>query len=92
MVELAGGAQVDDGAQTEWTQHVEVFVGQTPESVGAEDRAPLHGAAVARLVAAEVTEVVDTRQVDAAGELICHHEFHRTGEPCRSVDCRMTRT
>src|SRR3546814_19097537 len=66
--DLAIGSQVDDGAQAEEADALEVVAGEAVDAVGAEHLAPLHRAPVGRGEAAEVADVEDLAQLDGAVE------------------------
>jgi len=69
LLDLVGSAQVDDRAEPERTQRVDVGLGETVDAVGPEERLPLRGATVAGGISTQVAEVEDPFQLDVPGGL-----------------------
>ena len=90
-VELARGPQVDDGAQAERLQQLEVVGREAAETVGAEDPPPPDGATVVGRPSAEVAKVEDAVEGDGTGGGRRVHDLDGRGSPRRDDDGTVTR-
>ena len=66
LLDLVGSAQVDDRAEPERAQRVDVGLGETVDAVGPKERLPLRRAAVAGGISTQVAEVEDPFELDVA--------------------------